>query len=64
MKDTLSHKARRFSRLYKALAVALTVALVVETMPLKGALAFAAEVAGGVQATQSIQAGVGVPLRR
>ena len=64
MKDTLSHKARRFSRLYKALAVALTVALVVETMPLKGALAFAAEVAGGVHATQSIQAGVGVPLRR
>jgi hypothetical protein len=57
MKDTLSHKARRLAYLHKALAVALTVALVVETMPLKGALAFAAEVAEGVQTTQNIQAG-------
>ena len=59
MKDTLSHKAGRLSRLHKALAIALTVALVVETMPLKGALAFAAEVAEGAQATQNTQAGGG-----
>ena len=57
MKDTLSNKARRMAPLYKALAVALAIALVIETMPLQGALALAAELSEGAQATQTFERG-------